>query len=189
MTSRQRQRRLRLHPHRGHRIRQATGHVERRLHRRLGPRHGGAANPLTMSTNGRIYKMVLDPNGTGNPTEAEISILVQGDDVGDGSPQIPANSLNEIHQPDNLETTATATCSSRRTRARPTSTTFRATRTGHPGEALEGTAQWSRSRGLEGAAARGEPGARRERRIRLSERSTWTRSRRQARSLGVERHR
>jgi hypothetical protein len=64
----------------------------------------GAANPLTTSTNGRIYKMVLDPDDTGDPTKAEISILVQGDDVATASFGDPA-SLNEIHQPDNLETT------------------------------------------------------------------------------------
>ncbi|MGH3018112.1 MAG: alkaline phosphatase PhoX [Gaiellaceae bacterium] len=65
----------------------------------------GAAAPLTKSTNGRIYKMVLDPNGTGTPTEAEISILVQGDDNPTGRLGDPALSFNEIHQPDNLETT------------------------------------------------------------------------------------
>ena len=59
---------------------------------------------MTTSTNGRIYKMVLDPDDTGDPTEAEISILVQGDDVATVATD-PANSLNEIHQPDNLETT------------------------------------------------------------------------------------
>jgi hypothetical protein len=62
----------------------------------------GAANPLTTSTNGRIYKMVLDVNGDGDPTDAQISILVQGDDVGT---RIDPASINEIHQPDNLETT------------------------------------------------------------------------------------
>jgi Alkaline phosphatase PhoX len=68
----------------------------------------GAADPLTKSTNGRIYKMVLDPDGTGDPTEAEISILVQGDDSPTGRLGVPAlspASLNEIHQPDNVETT------------------------------------------------------------------------------------
>jgi hypothetical protein len=68
----------------------------------------GAADPLTKSTNGRIYKMVLDPDGTGDPTEAEISILVQGDDSPTGRLGVPAlspASLNEIHQPDNIETT------------------------------------------------------------------------------------
>jgi Alkaline phosphatase PhoX len=65
---------------------------------------GGAANPLSVSTNGRIYKLVLDPNGNGDPTEAEISILVQGDDVGTAASGDPA-SINEIHQPDNVETT------------------------------------------------------------------------------------
>jgi Alkaline phosphatase PhoX len=68
----------------------------------------GAADPLTKSTNGRIYKVVLDPDGTGDPTEAEISILVQGDDSPTGRLGVPAlspASLNEIHQPDNVETT------------------------------------------------------------------------------------
>jgi hypothetical protein len=68
----------------------------------------GAANQLTTSTNGRIYRLELDPNGTGDPTEAEISILVQGDDSptgGLGVPALSVASLNEIHQPDNLETT------------------------------------------------------------------------------------
>jgi hypothetical protein len=66
---------------------------------------GGAANPLTTSTNGRIYKLVLDANGDGNPTDAAISILVQGDDVGTAASGDPA-SIAEIHQPDNVETTA-----------------------------------------------------------------------------------
>jgi hypothetical protein len=68
----------------------------------------GAASEATKSTNGRIYKLVLDPNGTNDPTEAEISILVQGDDSPTGRSGAPALSeaaLNEIHQPDNLETT------------------------------------------------------------------------------------
>jgi hypothetical protein len=64
----------------------------------------GAASPTTLSTNGRIYKLVLDPNGTDDPTEAEISILVQGDDVATVATD-PVGSLGEIHQPDNLETT------------------------------------------------------------------------------------
>ncbi len=70
-----------------------------------GRAESGAADPLTKSTNGRIYKMVLDPDGTGDPTEAEISILVQGDDNPTGRLGDPALSINEIHQPDNLETT------------------------------------------------------------------------------------
>jgi uncharacterized protein DUF839 len=61
----------------------------------------GAANPLTTSTNGRIYKLVLDPD---DPTVAKISILVQGDDVATVATD-PVGSLGEIHQPDNLETT------------------------------------------------------------------------------------
>jgi hypothetical protein len=56
----------------------------------------GAANPLTTSTNGRVWKLELDPS---NPLEAKLSILVQGDDN-------PVKTLGEIHQPDNVETTA-----------------------------------------------------------------------------------
>jgi hypothetical protein len=73
-----------------------------------GRAEGGAADQTTKSTNGRIYKLVLDPDGEGDPTKAEISILVQGDDnpVGrTGSPAFSVGALNEIHQPDNLETT------------------------------------------------------------------------------------
>ncbi len=62
----------------------------------------GPADPLTKSTNGRVYKLVLDPNGTGDPTEAEISILVQGDDSATAA---SGGSIDEIHQPDNVETT------------------------------------------------------------------------------------
>ncbi len=39
---------------------------------------------------------------TGDPTDAEISILVQGDDAGTA---VDPASINKIHQPDNLETT------------------------------------------------------------------------------------
>jgi hypothetical protein len=49
------------------------------------------------STNGRVWKMVLDPD---DPTQVDsLSVLVEGDDN-------PVKTLNEIHQPDNLETTA-----------------------------------------------------------------------------------
>ena len=47
------------------------------------------------STNGRIWKLVLDRK---NPKKAKLSILVEGDDN-------PVKTLNEIHQPDNLEST------------------------------------------------------------------------------------
>ncbi len=57
----------------------------------------GATGP-TVSTNGRIWKMELDPDGTGNYLDAELSILVQGDDNIVKTP-------GEIHQPDNVETT------------------------------------------------------------------------------------
>lgn len=48
------------------------------------------------STNGRIWKMVLDPS---DPTHVlSLSILIEGDDS-------PVKTPGEIHQPDNLETT------------------------------------------------------------------------------------
>jgi len=60
----------------------------------------GTAGPIgpTVSTNGRVWKLKLDPDGTGNYLEAELSILVQGDDNQVKTP-------GEIHQPDNVETT------------------------------------------------------------------------------------
>lgn len=49
-----------------------------------------------VSTNGRIWKMVLDPN---DPTVVtSLSILIEGDDA-------PVKTLTEVRQPDNLETT------------------------------------------------------------------------------------
>jgi len=50
------------------------------------------------STNGRVWKMVLDPN---DPTKVtSMSILVEGDDS-------ELKVFNEVHQPDNIETTQT----------------------------------------------------------------------------------
>jgi hypothetical protein len=50
------------------------------------------------STNGRIWKMVLDPD---DPTQVDsLSILLDGDDSA-------VQTLGEIHQPDNVETTST----------------------------------------------------------------------------------
>ena len=50
------------------------------------------------STNGRIWKMVLDPE---DPTQVDsLSILLDGDDSA-------VQTLGEIHQPDNVETTKT----------------------------------------------------------------------------------
>jgi hypothetical protein len=50
------------------------------------------------STNGRVWKMVLDP---GNPTVVTaFSLFVEGDDN-------PVKTLAEVHQPDNIETTPT----------------------------------------------------------------------------------
>ena len=57
----------------------------------------GASQP-GRSTNGRVWKMVFDQN---DPTRVNsLSILVEGDDN-------PVKTLNEIHQPDNLESTPT----------------------------------------------------------------------------------
>ena len=48
------------------------------------------------SSNGRVWKMVLDP---GDPTKVtSMSVFVEGDDN-------PVQTLSEIHQPDNIETT------------------------------------------------------------------------------------
>jgi hypothetical protein len=48
------------------------------------------------STNGRIWKMVLDKN---DPTKVlSLSILIEGDDS-------PVKTIGEIHQPDNIEST------------------------------------------------------------------------------------
>jgi len=53
---------------------------------------------LGRSTNGRVWKMVLDPD---DPTVVDsLSIAVEGDDN-------PVKTLGEIHQPDNIETTQT----------------------------------------------------------------------------------
>ena len=58
----------------------------------------GSASPVGpgVSTNGRIWKMVMDPN---DPTVVtSLSILIEGDDS-------PVKTLTEVRQPDNLETT------------------------------------------------------------------------------------
>jgi hypothetical protein len=53
--------------------------------------------PNFRSTNGRVWKMVLDPD---DPTRVtSLTVLVEGDDN-------PVKTLGEIHQPDNLESTA-----------------------------------------------------------------------------------
>jgi len=49
-----------------------------------------------VSTNGRVWKMVFDPT---DPTKVtSLSVFVEGDDN-------PVKTLNEIHQPDNIEST------------------------------------------------------------------------------------
>lgn len=68
---------------------------------------GTAPNPNPavddLSTNGRIWKFVLDPS---NPTDnVKLSLLIEGDN----NPVSTTNSTlaaGEIHQPDNMETTA-----------------------------------------------------------------------------------
>jgi hypothetical protein len=58
---------------------------------------GDAANGK--STNGRVWKLVLDKN---DPTKVtSFSILIDGDDN-------PVKTLNEMHQPDNIESTTNA---------------------------------------------------------------------------------
>ena len=50
------------------------------------------------STNGRVWKMVLDPD---DPTVVtSLTVLVEGDDN-------PVQTLDEVHQPDNIESTMT----------------------------------------------------------------------------------
>jgi len=51
------------------------------------------------STNGRIWKMVLDPTDSSKVTS--LSILIEGDDN-------QVKTLTEMHQPDNIESTANA---------------------------------------------------------------------------------
>jgi hypothetical protein len=56
------------------------------------------ASQAERSTNGRVWKMVFDPD---DPTEVtSLSIAVEGDDN-------PVKTLGEVHQPDNIETTTT----------------------------------------------------------------------------------
>lgn len=56
------------------------------------------ASQAGRSTNGRVWKMVLDPN---DPTVVtSLSIFVEGDDN-------PVKTLGEVHQPDNIESTPT----------------------------------------------------------------------------------
>ena len=54
--------------------------------------------PNFRSTNGRVWKMVLDPN---DPTVVtSLTVFVEGDDY-------PVKTPTEVHQPDNIETTPT----------------------------------------------------------------------------------
>ncbi len=56
----------------------------------------GAPGP-GVSSNGRVWKMVLDPDDP--TTVTSLSVFVEGDDN-------PVKTLNEVHQPDNIESTA-----------------------------------------------------------------------------------
>jgi hypothetical protein len=60
----------------------------------------GATSPggnAFTSSNGRVWKLVLDPN---DPTKVtSFSVLIEGDDA-------PVKAPDEIHQPDNIESTA-----------------------------------------------------------------------------------
>ncbi len=56
----------------------------------------GLDTPNFRSTNGRVWKMVLDPD---DPTKVtSLTVFVEGDDN-------PVKTLSEVHQPDNIETT------------------------------------------------------------------------------------
>jgi hypothetical protein len=58
---------------------------------------GTAGTPAAgLSTNGRVWKMVLDPRDPKKVTS--LSVIVEGDDS-------PVKTLNEVHQPDNIEST------------------------------------------------------------------------------------
>jgi hypothetical protein len=59
------------------------------------------------STNGRVWKMVLDPN---DPTVVtSLTVFVEGDDN-------PVKTYSEVHQPDNIRSAADRTSSSRSAR-------------------------------------------------------------------------
>jgi hypothetical protein len=63
---------------------------------RTAAQHTASPDTPFPSTNGRVWKMVLDPN---DPTVVtSLTVLVEGDDN-------PVKTLTEIHQPDNVEST------------------------------------------------------------------------------------
>ncbi|HEU4972975.1 MAG TPA: hypothetical protein VFT35_13725 [Gaiellaceae bacterium] len=65
---------------------------------RTAAQHAASPDTPFPSTNGRVWKMVLDPS---DPTVVtSLTVLVEGDDN-------PVKTLNEIHQPDNVESTPT----------------------------------------------------------------------------------
>jgi hypothetical protein len=58
---------------------------------------GSSGQGSGISTNGRVWKMVLDPSDPKNVIS--LTVFVEGDDS-------PVKTFNEVHQPDNIETTA-----------------------------------------------------------------------------------
>ena len=90
--------RLRLRPRRGHRLRQAAGHGERRLRRRLRPRDDGRRARRSARRTAASGRWCSIPN---DPTKVtSLTVFVEGDDN-------PVKTLDEIHQPDNIESTPT----------------------------------------------------------------------------------
>jgi hypothetical protein len=61
-------------------------------------RGSAGASQAGRSSNGRVWRMVLAPDNPKRVTS--LSVFVEGDDA-------PVKTLNEIHQPDNIETTQT----------------------------------------------------------------------------------
>ncbi len=85
---------------RGHRVRQAPRHGERRLLRRLGPRPT-ADDPWTRRTSSPRTAASGRWCSTRRPDAGDsLTILLDGDDN-------PVKTLDEVHQPDNIETTQT----------------------------------------------------------------------------------
>ena len=96
------QQRLPVRARRGHRLRQAPRHAGTSSTSSTPAAVGRAAQSLDTpnfrSTNGRVWRMVLDQK---DPTKVtSLTVLVEGDDN-------PVKTPTEVHQPDNLESTQT----------------------------------------------------------------------------------
>jgi hypothetical protein len=83
----------------GHDKRQGMGNIVYLVDSGRGRRPDQSQDtPNFKSTNGRVWKMVLDPS---DPTKVtSLTVFVEGDDN-------PVKTLSEVHQPDNIETTQT----------------------------------------------------------------------------------